>query len=122
MIFGRSRIHDLDIFQPVNRSCIKKLIKVLNRHISQFAINNNGHVRRPRKPDHAVVIYNPRHIAKSFENVSDRLLLYDCGQVDDHNAIFPFYLRFLSFDYHLIKHFPRDGICHFSLSINGCCK
>ena len=44
MIFCRSRVHHLDIFQSVNRSSVKQLIKILERHVRRLAIENNGHI------------------------------------------------------------------------------
>ena len=118
MIFGRSGIHDFNAFQAVDRCDIKQLVKILVRHISGFAVQNDSYVRCSRQAYHTVVVCNAREITKGLKDISHRFVPDYRREVNDHNAFLSDNLWLFSFDNYFIERLHGKGIFIFHLGIS----
>ena len=118
MIFGGSGIHDLNVFQSVDGCGVKQLIKILERHISGLAIQNDGYVRCSRQAYQAIVVCNAWKITKGLKDISHRFVPDYRREVNHHNAFFSGNLWLFSLYYDFIELLHGNCIFIFHLSIS----
>ena len=117
VVFRRGGIHHLNILEPVNGRGIKQLVKVPNRHIGQFAVEEYGNASGACKSDHPVFVCNSGQIAESLKHVGYRLVLDNRGKINRHRSGVSLHLRPLA-PHHDFIQLPRpDAVGAFGIGI-----